>query len=148
MFTQRSYHNVSYARAPRIPRGWLVGAREATPFFVKDEDILALYAAADLRLRLHDVPDRALLILQRTQRQYVWMKRLTSHALQLHVEDGLRHTHRTSEAHEGVSVEPAGSRTALVPVHNGLHVGQLVKKNVEAPDRPSLHLLVVEVGGK
>ena len=78
MFTQRSYHNVSDARASRTPHGWLIGAREATPFFVKDEDILALYATADLRLRLQDVPDRALLILQRAQRHDVRMKRFPS----------------------------------------------------------------------
>ena len=47
-------------------------------FLVQDEDILALYAAADLRLRLQDVPDRALLILQRAQRHDVRMKRFPS----------------------------------------------------------------------
>ena len=117
-------------------------------FLVQDEDVLALNGAANLRLRLEDVAYRALLVLQGAQRQYVWMKRFSSHALQLHVEDRLRHAHRPSEAHEGVRVEPAGSRTALVPINDGLHVGELVKKHVKAPDRPSLHLLVVEVGNR
>lgn len=78
MFTQRSYHNVSDARASRTPHGWLIGAREAAPFLVKDEDVLSDYCIAYLRLRLQDVPDCALLILQRAQRYHVRVKRFPS----------------------------------------------------------------------
>lgn len=63
------------------------------------ERVLAKLPTADLAVLLEDVLDHAGLVLQGVQRHDIRVKRLTSHALQLHIEDRLRHAHRTSEAY-------------------------------------------------